>query len=238
MLVRRAYPSDNAVAAFASDVGTAALRVGFVVGVQAGEIAGHVGAATFALLEILVALVIRKWVPSRVDEGDESCARPRYGDCCRRLPLEALGFRNVSHYLGGVSDWAAAGLPVEGHLAEEPTIGSLASRDVTTCQLDDRVDAILDRMGREAYAACFVLNDDGVVLGRIYRSDLRAGRGPAAIDAMRPGPSTYRPDVTAREMLTRMLEHNLHTAPVTTSDGRLVGLVRRRDLRPQARTPS
>ena len=53
-----------------------------------------------------------------------------------------------------------------------------------------------------------------------YRSDLRAGRGPAAIDAMRPGPSTYRPDVTAREMLTRMLEHNLHTAPVTTSDGR------------------
>ena len=237
MLVRRAYPSDNAVAAFASDVGTAALRVGFVVGVQAGEIAGHVGAATFALPEILVALVIRKWVPSRVDEGDESCARPRYGDCCRRLPLEALGFRNVSHYLGGVSDWAAAGLPVEGHLAEEPTIGSLASRDVTTCQLDDRVDAILDRMGREAYAACFVLNDDGVVLGR-YRSDLRAGRGPAAIDAMRPGPSTYRPDVTAREMLTRMLEHNLHTAPVTTSDGRLVGLVRRRDLRPQARTPS
>jgi len=87
-------------------------------------------------------------------------------------------------------------------------------------------------MGREAYAACFVLNDAGIVLGRIYRSDLRAGRGPAAIDAMRPGPSTYRPNVTAREMLARMLEHNLHTAPVTMSDGRLVGLVRRRDLQP------
>jgi CBS domain-containing protein len=36
--------------------------------------------------------------------------------------------------------------------------------------------------------------------------------------------------MTARDMLTRMREHNLHTAPVTTSDGRLVGLVRRRDL--------
>jgi len=85
-------------------------------------------------------------------------------------------------------------------------------------------------MGLEAYAACFVLNDEGVLLGRIYRSDLRAGRGPTAADAMRPGPSTYRPDVTARDMLARMREHKLHTAPVTTSDGKLVGLVRRRDL--------
>lgn len=47
---------------------------------------------------------------------------------------------------------------------------------------------------------------------------------------MRVGPSTYRPDVTAREMLARMRERNLHTAPVTTSDGRLVGLVRRADI--------
>lgn len=144
--------------------------------------------------------------------------------------LEAIGFKNVSHYLGGISDWSAAALPIEGHLAEEPTLGALARRDVTTCYLGDPVDGILERMGREAYAACFVLNDEGVLLARIYRSDLRAGRGPTAADAMRPGPSTYRPDMTARDMLTRMREHNLHTAPVTTSDGRLVGLVRRRDL--------
>jgi CBS domain-containing protein len=144
--------------------------------------------------------------------------------------LEALGFTDVSHYLGGISDWIGAALPIEGLSAQEATIGVLARRDVTTCQLGDPVEGILQRMGREAYAACFVLNDEGVLLGRIYRSDLRAGRGPRAADAMRPGPSTYRPDVTARDMLARMREHNLHTAPVTTSDGRLVGLVRRRDL--------
>jgi len=34
----------------------------------------------------------------------------------------------------------------------------------------------------------------------------------------------------AREMLDRMIEHNLISAPVTTSDGRLLGLVLRRDL--------
>lgn len=144
--------------------------------------------------------------------------------------LEALGFTDISHYLGGISDWSAAALPIAGHLAEELTIGALARRDVTTCHLGDPVEGILERMGREAYAACFVLNDEGVLLGRIYRSDLRAGRGPTAADAMRPGPSTYRPDMTAGDMLARMREHNLHTAPVTTSDGKLVGLVRRGDL--------
>lgn len=81
--------------------------------------------------------------------------------------LEALGFTDVSHYLGGITDWSAAALPIEGQLAEEPTIGALAHRDVTTCQLHDPVGPILKRMGQEAYAACFVLNDKGVVLGRI-----------------------------------------------------------------------
>src|SRR5919198_531321 len=89
---------------------------------------------------------------------------------------------------------------------------------------------ILDRMEREGWETCFVVTESRVDLGRLYRSDLRAGRGPTAGAAMRPGPSTYRPDLTAREMLARMREHDLKTAPVTTSDGRLVGLVRRADL--------
>lgn len=144
--------------------------------------------------------------------------------------LETLGFRDVAHYLGGISDWSAMALPVEGHLAEELTIGALARPDVTTCRIDDPVDGVLARMEREGWETCFVLNDERVVLGRLYRSDLRAGRGPTAGAAMRPGPSTYRPDLTAREMLARMREHDLKTAPVTTSDGRLVGLVRRADL--------
>jgi CBS domain-containing protein len=145
--------------------------------------------------------------------------------------LEAIGFADVSHYLGGISDWAAAGLPIEGHLASELLIGALARRDVPTCAIDDAVQPILERMDREGWETCFVVNESRVVLGRLYRSDLRAGRGPLASDAMRPGPSTYRADVTARDMLARMTERDLKTAPVTTSDGRLVGLVRREDLR-------
>src|SRR3989442_22872 len=40
--------------------------------------------------------------------------------------LESLGFTDVAPYLGGITDWAAPGLPVDGHMAHEPTIGPLS----------------------------------------------------------------------------------------------------------------
>jgi len=47
---------------------------------------------------------------------------------------------------------------------------------------------------------------------------------------MRPGPSTYRPFVPVAELRGIMRDRNLESSPVTTSDGRLVGLVRRQDV--------
>jgi rhodanese-related sulfurtransferase len=35
--------------------------------------------------------------------------------------LVALGYTRVSHYAGGIIDWEAAGLPLEGDWAEGPT---------------------------------------------------------------------------------------------------------------------
>jgi Mg/Co/Ni transporter MgtE len=46
---------------------------------------------------------------------------------------------------------------------------------------------------------------------------------------MRPGPSTFRPHVPIEEMAHFMVHHDLPSSPVTTSDGRLVGLLRRED---------
>ena len=48
-------------------------------------------------------------------------------------------------------------------------------------------------------------------------------------DAMRPGPSTFRPYVSIKEMADHMTEHNLENSPITTSDGRLVGLLLKKD---------
>jgi hypothetical protein len=46
---------------------------------------------------------------------------------------------------------------------------------------------------------------------------------------MRPGPSTFRPYVSIGEMARFMAGHDVDSSPSTTSFGRLVGLLRRRD---------
>jgi CBS domain-containing protein len=47
---------------------------------------------------------------------------------------------------------------------------------------------------------------------------------------MTEGPSTVRPSIGASALLERMNKRNLGSFPVTTSDGRLVGLALRADL--------
>ena len=46
---------------------------------------------------------------------------------------------------------------------------------------------------------------------------------------MRLGPSTFRPHVRIEEMAAYMMEHDLPSPPITTSDGRLVGILLKED---------
>ena len=66
---------------------------------------------------------------------------------------------------------------------------------------------------------------------------IESGRKAIAADtdesieaAMTPGPSTVRPSIGAVPLLERMRSRNVQSFVVTTSDGRLVGLVLREDL--------
>jgi len=68
-----------------------------------------------------------------------------------------------------------------------------------------------------------------VVLGLLRAKELEGDPASRIEAAMRPGPSTFRPHVPIAEMAHRMVEHDLENAPITTSDGRLVGLLRRAD---------
>jgi CBS domain-containing protein len=47
---------------------------------------------------------------------------------------------------------------------------------------------------------------------------------------MRPGPSTFRPYVLVEELGKTMVDHKLESSPITTSDGRLVGLLLQKDV--------
>ena len=142
--------------------------------------------------------------------------------------LESLGFTEVYEYSAGKSDWAAYGLPLEGKALTSIRIKDIARADVPTCRLDDRVSSARQRAGD--WGTCIVVNEGGIVLGRMFREQLDADPNARVGEVMRPGPSTFRPNVTAVEMLEYMDRRRHETALVTASDGRLVGLVRREDV--------
>jgi CBS domain-containing protein len=143
--------------------------------------------------------------------------------------LEALGFPEVYDYAAGKADWAAAGLPVEGRAARVPRIGDAARRDVPTCGLEERIGDVRERVLATGWDTCLVVNEERVVLGRLFRVELEGDPGARAGDAMRPGPSTFRPNVAVEEMVRFMAERGISAAVVTTSDGRLVGMFLRED---------
>lgn len=74
-----------------------------------------------------------------------------------------------------------------------------------------------------------VVNDERVVLGLLREAQLEGDSDEEIESVMRPGPSTFRPHVSIGEMAHFMVDHDLQSSPVTTSDGRLVGLLRRED---------
>ena len=144
--------------------------------------------------------------------------------------LESLGFSEVYDYTVGKLDWLAAGLPTEGTNANRPRAGGLARKDVPTCGLEERLSVVRDRARGQGWEAAVVVNEERVVFG-LLRSKELAGDGDQVISkAMRPGPSTFRPYVLAEEMAHSMVDHKLESSPITTSDGRLVGLLLQKDV--------
>lgn len=123
-----------------------------------------------------------------------------------------------------------AGLPTEGTNAQRPRLADVVRRDVPTCSLGERLGEVRARAVAAGWDACVVLSEDRVVLGLLRAAELQADPGLLVERAMRPGPSTYRPSVSVAEMRRTMTDRNLESSPVTTSDGRLVGLVRKQDV--------
>jgi CBS domain-containing protein len=143
--------------------------------------------------------------------------------------LEGLGFILVYDYVGGKADWGSAGLLLEGENGSHTRVGAHLRTDVPVCHLTDRLVDVCDRLEDTGWDTCFVVDERAVVLGRIGRLAIRRERDVSAEEAMTPGPSTIRPSARLSDMVERMRTRNLMSLPVTTSDGRLVGLLTRRD---------
>jgi predicted transcriptional regulator len=143
--------------------------------------------------------------------------------------LETLGFRDVYDYTDGKLDWMAAGFPMVGTNAERPRAAEVARKDAMTCRLDERLGEVSERAAAGGWEAAVVVNEERVVLGLLRKNELAGNADQPVERAMRPGPSTFRPYVAIAEMAAFMTEHNLDSSPITTSDGRLVGLLLKED---------
>ena len=108
-------------------------------------------------------------------------------------------------------------------------------RDAPTCGPDERLQDIRARLGD--WDTCFVLDPDGVLLGRLGRAALAREDDVSAEEAMTDGPSTIRPSARLDSAVKRMDKRALSSLPVTTSAGRYLGLLTRADRKPAARRP-
>lgn len=143
--------------------------------------------------------------------------------------LETLGYRPVYDYVAGKAEWGSAGLPLEGVDGSETRAGAHARTDVPTCRLDERLQVVRERVRDAGWETCFVVDDRRVVLGRLGRAALARDGDAVVAQAMSEGPSTVRPSGRLRALVERMRGQQLSDLPVTTLDGRLVGLLRRDD---------
>lgn len=143
--------------------------------------------------------------------------------------LESLGFRDVYDYVAGKDDWMAAGLPTEGTNASHPRAGGVARKDVPTARLDERLGDVRDRVRAQGWNAVVVTNAEQIVFGLLRAKELDKDPDLRIEQVIRPGPSTFRPSASIKEMADYMTKHNLENSPITTSDGRLIGLLFRDD---------
>jgi CBS domain-containing protein len=143
--------------------------------------------------------------------------------------LESLGFKQLYEYSAGKTDWASAGLPLEGANGSQTRAGAHVRTDVQVCRLDDRLPDVCDRLDDSHWDTCFVLDERGVVLGRLGRRAIHGREDVSVEEAMTLGPSTIRPSARLSDMVEWMRSRNLTNLPVTTSDGRFVGLLTRQD---------
>lgn len=95
--------------------------------------------------------------------------------------------------------------------------------------MDERLADVLRRAVSAGWDACVVVNAMNVVMGLLRQKELAADGDQTIEEAMRPGPSTFRPHVPIMELAALMVEHDLPNCPITTGDGKLIGLLVRED---------
>ncbi len=141
--------------------------------------------------------------------------------------LESLGFTQVFDYAASKADWTSSGLPTEGTAAGQPRAGDIARRDIPTCGLANRLGDARDRTQDADQNVCIVVDDHGVVLGRLRGDALGEDPGATVESVMEDGPTTIRADASLQEITERMRKRRVGSILVTDPEGRRLGILYR-----------
>lgn len=124
----------------------------------------------------------------------------------------------------------AINLPLKRLDADSAASLALVVDDVVTCGADARIGDVRPRVAGSRYSFAFVVSPGHVLLGRLRRAALEGRADAIAESVMEPGPSTIRADAEPAALAERMRARKLTSLPVTTPEGRLLGVVRLDDL--------
>jgi CBS domain-containing protein len=141
--------------------------------------------------------------------------------------LERLGFTHVNDYAAGKVDWMAAGLPTVRAATTQLRALDIADRDPLTCAPDTPVSIAAQRAAESRQSSVVVLNDAGIVLGKVGPQELDGATDVAVEDVMQPGPTTVRAHEALGPLLERMAKRGVTEMIVTTPEGRLLGVIHR-----------
>ena len=101
--------------------------------------------------------------------------------------------------------------------------------DDPTCRLTDRVGDVRERIEEAGWDQCLVVNEQRILLGRLRGTGLAAPDETVVEEVMESGPTTIRSDTRLDAITKRMRERHVGSIVVTTSDGRLLGILVRED---------
>lgn len=142
-------------------------------------------------------------------------------------------FASVYEYAASLADWVAYGLPIEGEEASVPRAGAVSKHDFPTCRPDEALSDVVDRLG--GHTLCAVVDEDGVLLGRLLQGDIERHRGKTAGEVAHKGPSTFRPDVPVADMAKWFDKRKVDAFIISTPDGKPFGVLYRADVEREAK---
>lgn len=124
----------------------------------------------------------------------------------------------------GKLDWLAFGLPVERAQHKEQILIDCLERNVPAAKVTETIDEVLPQLQKSKFGMLPITNDRNILLGLITDRSLQgADLDTPVADVMSLGPTTMRP-YTPVESAVKSLGEQTQAIPVTSSDGKLLGL--------------